>query len=460
MKKLLSYIFLLAIVGSLSSCGEELASLNNDPNNPSKVDLKLMLPEILSQSAFNEGTNPNRVAGIWMQQFFGLDAQQLAYNSYIAGPDVMNNFWGTGLYTGVLRSCDVMIKQAETDVAPFYAAVGKIVMANELGKATSFFGDIPYSEAFQGTENLKPAYESQESIYGAIQTLLDEAIATLSTDASGYIAGDLIYGGDAASWVAAANAFKARYYMHLTKRDASNYAKALTAVGNAFTSNGTAPSFQFTSSETANWSLAKFGIERPSTLGIHPNFYAMMEGDPRRSVYTTEDDPDAPDPAFSPFYFDGADGMLVWGRSDASVPMISYVELKFIEAEATAANGGDATAMLSDAITASFDLVGVPADADFIAAASADASVGNIVTEAYKAYFGFNFHETYSNWRRTGFPALSKAPDGANGFNPSGEIPTRYLYVESEDQTNSDNVEAAKARQGGALLDAKLWAFE
>jgi hypothetical protein len=32
------------------------------------------------------------------------------------------------------------------------------------------------------------------------------------------------------------------------------------------------------------------------------------------------------------------------------------------------------------------------------------------------------------------------------------------LYPESESQTNSANVEAAKGRQGGALLDQPTWA--
>jgi len=46
-----------------------------------------------------------------------------------------------------------------------------------------------------------------------------------------------------------------------------------------------------------------------------------------------------------------------------------------------------------------------------------------------------------------------------NGFNRSGSVPIRFLYPESESQTNAENVEAAKGRQDGALLDSPLWAF-
>lgn len=447
MNKIINYISVFAILLVFSSCGETLEEINTDQNNPTSVDLKLMLPEIQSQTAFNEGTNSNRIAGIWMQQFFGLDAQQLAYNSYIAGPDVMNNYWGAGLYTGVLRSCDVMIKASEE--RPFYGAIGKIIMANELGKATSVFGDLPYSQAFLGTDNLQPQYDTQETIYNVVQSLLDEAITTLNAGDGGYNGGDLIYGGDEAAWAAAAHGFKARYYLQTAKKNNGNYSSALSEVANAFTSNATAPTFTFDVAETANWALAKFGIERPSTLGIDARFSTMMEGDPRKDFYMDE----------GLFFFDGAEGNLVWGRSAASIPLISYVELKFIEAEATAAGGGDGTAALAEAIQASMDLVGATDDG-YVAAASADGSVENIITEAYKAYYGFNFHETWSNWRRTGFPALTPTVDASNGFNPSGAVPQRFLYVENEEQTNSANVTAAKASQGGALLDATLWVFE
>ena len=138
--------------------------------------------------------------------------------------------------------------------------------------------------------------------------------------------------------------------------------------------------------------------------------------------------------------------------------MMSFVELQFIEAEASG-NVGD----LQDAVRASMELTGVTdmAAIDAYVGGITSASKEDVMTEAYKAYFGFNFHETWSNWRRTGFPALSpSAGCGDNGFNPSCAIPARYIYAESERQTNSDNVQAASDSQGGDLLDVKLWAFK
>lgn len=437
----------------ISSCEKDLAQLNIDPTNPDDVNLNLLMPEILSSSAFNQGTNPARVAGMVLQQLYGIDAQQIAYTNYVLGEDVMNGYWGTGLYAGVLRSCDVIIKKSTEAARPFYGAVAKIVMANELGKATSMFGDIPFSQAFQGTDNLKPAYDSQESVYAAVQSLLDEAARDLEamTDGGGYFGGDLVYGGDAAAWAKAAHAFKARYYIHTSKRNAGDVANAKAELAQAFGSNAENPTFQFTTSTTANWSLAKFGIERPSTLAFDEDFATMLDGDPRQGVYTFFD---------GTFwqYFDAPEGALLWGRSDAGIPMISYVELAFIQAEITMREGGDATADLAAAVAASFELVGVE-DNGYIAALPA-ANMETIMTEAYKAYYGFNFLEGWSNWRRTGIPSLSPVPGGAGGLNPSGAIPQRFLYVESETQTNRENVDAARAAQGGALLDVPVWAFQ
>jgi len=103
--------------------------------------------------------------------------------------------------------------------------------------------------------------------------------------------------------------------------------------------------------------------------------------------------------------------------------------------------------------------------ADYVAAngsvsGSVDEQVAKIMEEAYYGYFGHSFIQVWCNYRRTGVPALTPDPDASPGFDPSGIVPQRYLYVESETQTNAVNVQAARDRQGGGLLDNPVWAFE
>ena len=445
-------VFLLPLI--FFNCEENLEEFNIDPTRPTSTTLPLALPEVIASSQYMEGGNQARVAGIIMQQYEGIDAQQLQYTTYVIQENTFNNYWRTGLYGGVLKSCTVVNELAAEGDFTFYSGVAKVMMANQYGLATAYFGDIPMSEALQGQNLLKPAYDSQESVYTSVLAMLDDAIADLTTG-TGYTAGDLIYGGNAALWIKTAHALKARYYLHLSKRDASNYGKALSSLALAYADASEESGFTFDDTQNGNWSIAAFSSERGGTLGMDQGFVDMMAGDPRADII------------FSGGAIDG-----FWTRNDATVPVISFAELKFIEAEClleTGAGDADVAAALSAGIGANMATVGVT-DSSSVASYAAVATdmsgldaggkKERIISEAYKAYFGYNFHETWSNWRRTGYPALTPKADGTNGSNPSGVIPQRFLYASSESSTNSDNVAAAKAAQGGALLDATLWVFE
>jgi hypothetical protein len=256
---------------------------------------------------------------------------------------------------------------------------------------------------------------------------------------------------------------KARYLMHLQKRRDVT-AEVLSLIGASVGNIGEEARLVFGNAETENWTLAKFARERPNTLVVDPRFAESMaaSGDPRMPhymafegglwVYWVLDDPD-----------------LLWAADDASIPLISYAEILFLKAEANVrAGSGDASADLEAAIMASMELVGVDADsaADYVAANSSigglsDAQqIRKIVEEAYVAYFGHNLSGLWATVRRTGYPVLVPHPQGTNGFNPSGVVPQRYIYVESETQTNGENADAARARQSGALLDVPVWAFQ
>ncbi len=458
--KVLKYLSLLFIAVLLvPSCSEEtLEEINIDPTQLSDVEMRLILPEIITQAAFNKGATTGRMAGIVMQQYEGFDAQQVAYTHYVFGQDAFNNYWNTGLYAGVLRSCQVLMNKAIEVDASFYSGVAKAIMASEYGLAASFFGDIPFSEALKGTENLKPKYDSQESVYNGVLAMFDDAISDLSKG-GGYAGGDLIYDGDATAWLAATNALKARYLMHLSKRDGGKYSEVLSALDGAFSNLADQPNFAFGTAQTDNWSLAKFGTERPATLVIGNYFADLMEGDPRKDKYMFTD-------GTTWFYHENGNADLVWGRDNAVVPLISYVEVKFLEAEALARTGGDPSEALAAGIEASMIQAEAADYADYVAANSdlSDMSeaevVEKIITEAYKAYYGYAFHETWSNFRRTGYPAITPDALGVNGFNPSGAVPKRFPYVADEVQSNGDNLDAAKAAQGGGDLDDPVWAFE
>ena len=68
----------------------------------------------------------------------------------------------------------------------------------------------------------------------------------------------------------------------------------------------------------------------------------------------------------------------------------------------------------------------------------------------------FNDYESFANWRRTGYPALTPVnyPGNATG----GVIPRRLVYPQGEASTNPDNYNAAISRlQGGDKLTSRVW---
>ena len=66
----------------------------------------------------------------------------------------------------------------------FEHKVAKVIESHILTTLVDMFGDVPYSEALQFTDNLNPNLDSGEDIYNAALAMLDDAIANFNSDAS------------------------------------------------------------------------------------------------------------------------------------------------------------------------------------------------------------------------------------------------------------------------------------
>lgn len=460
--KNLKYILILTLglSFSLSSC--EYGDENIDPTRQADVQLNLILPAALTQAAFNQSSAPARLSGLLMQHFSGFDAQQNDLENYVIDENTLNGFWNFGLYSGVMKDAVVILEKATEEEQPYYIGIAKILMANALGTGTSIFGDMPYTEAFLGTENLKPSYDSQESIYNSIQTLLSEAITELSkpmVDGGPGAGADLIFEGDADKWIATAHALKARYFMHLQKIDNNNAASALTEIASAFTSSDDQPDFIWDAASAFSNPYALFGRGRPNTLVINQGFVTKLEGDPRADLITDGEN-----------FYTSATG-LFWTSNTSPSPLISFTELKFIEAEALVRTGSTAAAQTAfvAAVQSNMDYMGVEAadaaayigNLPNLSTLSATAAIEAIMNESYVALYGQAELEVWVNYRRTGFPALAPNANGVKGNNPSGGIPKRITYPQNERVTNAASLAAAISNQGSNNnLDVPLWAFK
>ena len=221
MKIIRNTSILVIILIIASSCEKWIdPEMNIDPNKASDVTMSALLPGVESSSAFKmvNGTVIQRIQAMWLQQLDGVSGQSIAETNYILIPSSFSFLW-ENCYAEMLINARILQEKAEEQGSPHNHGVANILIAFILGQMTDVWNDIPWQEALQGPDNFKPKFDSQESIYEEILSLLSEAVTDLQKTEEPYgIEGDYIYGGNAEKWLKAAHAIKARYLLHLEKR--------------------------------------------------------------------------------------------------------------------------------------------------------------------------------------------------------------------------------------------------
>jgi hypothetical protein len=401
--------------------------INDDPSQLKDPTASSLLPGVILQSAYTWGGDASRFAALFMQQVTGAANQSASANLYNITPDDVDNMWYAGFYGAVMTNIDTLIAIATTAGQLHYAALGKIMMANDLGQVTDFWGDVPYTEAFQGLGNTQPKYDDQQSIYARLQTLLDEAIADLEKDdGSEFQPGpndDLLFEGDLDMWIKFAHALKAKFYLHTVKVDATAGAKALAQLADGF-EDGEAAFIRFvgSSATTTQAPWYQFNTQRADIVFTgYLNDLMSDAGDPRYDVYFDPADPSALGP--------------LYGSPNSPVYFLSYDEQKFIEAELQfrAGNTTAAATAYNEAVRANLQrTIGDASYLPEVEKTAATITLKDIMVQKYIALF--LSPEVWTDWRRTGYPQLT-AP---NGNVLGGELPRSLFYPSSEVRYNSN----------------------
>src|SRR5437764_12533371 len=111
-----------------------------------------------------------------------------------------------------------------------YLGIAQVWEVLDMAVAADIYGDVPYREAAGSVTT--PHLDPQAQVYGDLQALLTQAITNLGGAGPGPGSLDLVYGGDAAKWIAVANTLKARLYMHTVELPNNQIdAAALTSAG-------------------------------------------------------------------------------------------------------------------------------------------------------------------------------------------------------------------------------------
>ena len=200
---------------SLSAC--DLTELNEDPNNPTQPTTAYLLADAEVNladaywSSFNNGRFGILYAQYWTQN------QYTDEDRYKPRTGLADGYWNS--FYLAINNLEEIKRIVGEDPSAFRSpqnqmAVAEIMQVFAFQVVTDIWGDIPYTEALQGSENRAPAYTPQEEIYPDLIRRLTEAQGQI--DVSGTVPGDLIYGGDAGKWKQFANSLKMRVAMRMS----------------------------------------------------------------------------------------------------------------------------------------------------------------------------------------------------------------------------------------------------
>jgi hypothetical protein len=432
--------------------------INKDLNNALQMSAQSELPDVILKSAFETtGTDLAWYATVYIEHSAGTWAQSANADSRIGqeANSLFNNNWNS-LYD-VLMILDDMIKKTDPstgeEVNPYARGIAQILTAYNLAVATDLWGEVPWTEALKGSEILQPVYDKQSVIYPKILQLLDDGIATMGTVTTFSTVGDFIYGGSAATakakWIKAANSLKVRYTMRLSKIDPTSSTKALALIASGFASNADNLVFaKYEATATGENPWFQFLNDR-THLSVSQTLYDIMtsRNDPRIPVYFLQVD-GAYNPALNGISPESQGGVYSTSKltdegATAATPLMTYHELKFIEAEAKFRTS-DATwqTSLQQAIVANFlfhGLTEADANAYFTASVIPLLTAGNelkeILTEKYIGFYEFEAIEAYNDYRREpSFLTLNNPNNATTGF------VWRFPYPTSEVSSNSANI--------------------
>jgi hypothetical protein len=441
-----------------------------------------------------------------------------AGDKYLLNEGYTAAYWGNGEVGAYIEQVRNIVDVVEfTKDKPKYANVhqiGRIWKALVFARLTDLYGDVPYSEAGQGvfTGNLTPKFDTQQSIYTDLLKEVEEATNALNPTGD-KVTGDIIYKGDIPQWKRFGNTLLLRLAMRLTKIDeptAKAYAQKVIGKtmidngDNAFVMHDVSGS-RVTQNRNSQVLLGDGGQEH-YYVKWSKTFIDLLKSnnDPRlgkvavTKLFLTESPKDQnsafdPNPLVQKGMPNGKDLSGIAARDvrqdpsftsfpDYSSPnpamlkrngltfILTYAESELLLAEVAQRwnIGGTAASHYKSGVEAAITYLGQydPALAitdvvaqNFTTANPYNATNGlQMINTQYWLHTNtmLDFYETWSNWRRSGFPLLVPVVYPGNATN--GTIPRRFPYPVEEGAKNGANYRAASAAvPGGDNLSGRVW---
>lgn len=389
------------------------------PNDPAEASLPTLLTALEVNTMANVEGELSRMSSILVQYSAGLSAQYAEIQNYRITEGDFDNSW-EGLYTGTMNNAKVLIKSAGAE-SPYYAGIGKVLMAINLALATDLWGDVPYSEAFRIDEGIRtPKLDTQEEVYKSIDNLLAEAITDFSKSEADNVfvpgSDDVMCEGDVEKWTKAAYTLRARYLNRTSSKVSGTETKVLEYLSKGISSNAENLEAIHTAAGGTQNQWGAFNNSRGGYLGANKLFVDRLQSksDPRISYYLSKNK--------GGIYVGGditvetiptdVSGLGSFFAVGANYPIVTFHEAKFIEAEVKQRQGTNASGVLNDAIRANVLYVTSGANDGSSVATYTSASKQDVMMEKWVAMYNQSI-EGYNDYRRTGIPALISRPESA-----------------------------------------------
>jgi len=460
---------LLCVTVVLTSCGVD-ESLNIDQKNPSEVPAGGLFTNALKNlgdqmNSCSVNANVFRLyAQYWAQTTYPDESQYNQITRNIGG-----NIWNT-LYRDVLQDLKGAKELVSNGEAPSQAQLGiiKFMEVYAFSVLVDTFGNVPFTEALE-PENPSPVYDDAATIYTALASHLDEAIANLSSGAGFNASQDIAYGGNVAQWRQAAVSLKLRMAMRLAESSPSVSQAMAESAFNAGPIVANADNFginYLSAAPNTNplWvSLVQSGRKdfvaantlvdamNPNNDPRLPTFFQTYEGNYVGGTYGSANGASS-----------NSDLSELIKMPDFKGDLITAAEVHFLLSEAAARGysvGGTAEAYYNSAIGVSMDEWGVSTSdaATYLAlpevayATAVGDWMQKIGSQKWVAMFN-NGYEGWTTWRLFDLGLNGPVVDGI-----MLDIPTRFLYPVSEATLNGSQYDTAAAAIGGDSKTTKIF---
>lgn len=397
---------------------------------------------------------------------------------------------------GYLRQVVKLQQEAERTAQPAYLPVALFFRCWHLYDLTMTFGEVPASEGLMGDEDqFMPAYDDQKAIFLAILNNLDAANSMITADLTP-LNGDLVYGGNLQQWKKLINSFSLKVLMTLSSKTED----AELDVVNRFAAITQNPGqYPLMESNSDNAALPFYDIVNnrypyfnnnsiQTAVYMEKSFVDLLiaSQDPRMFRFAK------PAPALQHYgnmdfrAYAGANGSASNNENAAQVvsgsisgiheryyhdPVneaavgLGFAEQQLILAEAAVRGWitDDAHQLFIAGVEAALAFSGVDIEnaSRYLSQPALQTfepgnEIQEIITQKHIASFMQPGWNAFYEQRRTGFPIFDVS--GGAVLN-DGRIPKRWMYPESELNTNRENVENAINRQfpEGDNINGLMW---